>query len=166
MNTCCFSTYGVYIEHPMDWRIFLDPKKGFNRQSGFIRIEDYVPQKGAQISMSINWAAAESNSEVFPQSYCDHFQSQYDKQLKRSAHEIESLDIIEYNGQKAAYIVSGYLGSNKLFQKGNEPVKVLQLAFYDDASARAVVGTVMGRAKAVEEQENYLKKMLLTLKCI
>jgi len=166
MDRCCFSTYGVYIEHPLDWRIFLDPKKGFNRQTGFIRIEDYVPKKGAQVSMSVNWARADSDSDSFPETYYQNLQSQYGRQLKKAPHKIESMEIIHQNGQKAAYIVSGYWGAQKLFHKGDEQIKALQLAFYDDGSSRAVVGTVMGHIAAVEEQEPYLKELLLTLKCI
>ena len=50
-----FSIYGVSIEHPKDWKIFFNPKRTFDYTTGFFRIEDYIPQKGAQVSLSINW---------------------------------------------------------------------------------------------------------------
>ena len=51
-----FSIYGVSIEHPKDWKIFFNPKRTFDYTTGFFRIEDYIPKKGAQVSLSINYA--------------------------------------------------------------------------------------------------------------
>ena len=46
-----FSIYGVSIEHPKDWKIFFNPKRTFDYTTGFFRIEDYIPKKGAQVSI-------------------------------------------------------------------------------------------------------------------
>jgi hypothetical protein len=117
MDRCLFSTYGVCIEHPVSWRIFIDPKVGFNRDAGFIRFEDYVKKHGAQISLSINWQTAESEALVFARNYCESIEAQYQHQFKKKSvkfkrsksvekageserrdYEIERKEIINFNG--------------------------------------------------------------------
>ena len=63
-----FSIYGVSIEHPKDWKIFFNPKRTFDYTTGFFRIEDYIPQKGAQVSLSINWEKVPATTRALPAS--------------------------------------------------------------------------------------------------
>ena len=64
-----FSIYGVSIEHPKDWKIFFNPKRTFDYTTGFFRIEDYIPQKGAQVSLSINWEKVPGDNESFARQF-------------------------------------------------------------------------------------------------
>ena len=111
MEKAVFSIYGVSIEHPMDWKIFFDPKRGCSRSTGFFRIEDFVPQKGAQLSLSLNWEKATSDNESFAHQYAEHIAQEYQKQMKKTPYQIERMEVIDFQGGKAAYIVSEYRGS-------------------------------------------------------
>ena len=62
-----FSIYGISIEHPKSWKLCFDPKRGVSYESGFFRIEDFVPRKGAQLSLSLNWEAVSSDNTTFAQ---------------------------------------------------------------------------------------------------
>lgn len=166
LNRTLFSVYGVSMEHPMDWLIFFDPKRPFNQATGFFRIEDYVPGKGANISLSINWEKTPSNNASFAERYCENIAEQYRRQFKKEPYTIESLAVIDYLDVKAAYIVSEH-GANLgiLRKKATGQVRILQLAFYDEHSGRAVVGSVIGRPGLIRKKEGLLKKFLFTLKC-
>lgn len=161
-----FSIYGVSIKHPADWRIFFDPKRPFHWDTGFFRIEDYVPRKGAQLSLSLNWEKAPGDNETFARQYCENIAGQYQKQLKKTPHRVERMEVVDYLEGKAAFIVSEYLGSPGLMKKKtDEVVRVLQLAFYDEDSGRAVVSSVMGRVERLCEQEALLTELIFSTRC-
>lgn len=167
MDNCIFSVYGISIRHPLNWRVYLDPKRGFNLLGGFIRIENYVSGVGAEVSMSINWDTVPSDSESFPKRYCESIEAQYQKQFKKNhSYGIESAGIINHCGIPAAYVISNCSGSQLLVhnKKDCQAVKVMHLAFYHESTGRAVVGTVIAKKEIVDEQEEFLKSLLFTLR--
>lgn len=161
-----FSIYGVSIEHPKTWKLCFDPKRGVSFQSGFFRIEDFVPKKGAQLSLSLNWEEVPGTNEDFAEKYYENISKQYAKQLKKTPYELETMEIIDFCGGKAAYVVSEYhaaLGFIK--RKSDAPVRVIQLAFYDEESGRAVVSSLMGRPENVQENEEALRELVFSVSC-
>lgn len=165
-NRSLFSIYGVSVEHPMDWLLFFDPKRPFNRTTGFFRIEDYIPKKGANISLSINWEKTPCDNPSFAQRYCENVEAQYRRQFKKEPYLIECSDVIDYLDGKAAYIISEHGANLGIFKKkATEQVRILQLAFYDEGSGRAVVGSVIGSPALIREKELFLKELLFTLRC-
>ena len=166
MEKAVFSIYGVSIEHPMDWKTFFDPKRGCSRSTGFFRIEDFVPQKGAQLSLSLNWEKATSDNESFAHQYAEHIAQEYQKQMKKTPYQIERMEVIDFQGGKAAYIVSEYRGSPGLVKRKTDgSVRTIQLAFYDDPSQRAVVSTLIGRPERVSEEEDLLRELVFSVRC-
>lgn len=166
MEKAVFSIYGVSIEHPMDWKIFFDPKRGCSRNSGFFRIEDFVPKQGAQLSLSLNWEKARGDNESFAYQYAENIAQQYQKQMKKAPYQIEQMEVIDFQGGKAAYIVSEYRGSPGLVRrKTDRPVRTMQIAFYDDVSERAVVSTLIGRPERVLEEEDFLRELVFSVSC-
>lgn len=165
-NRTLFSIYGVSVEHPMDWLIFFDPKRPFNQSTGYFRIEDYVPRKGANLSLSINWEKVPCDNASFAIQYGENIAEQYRRQFRKEPYTIEYLDLIDYLNGKAAFLVSEH-GANLgiLRKKAIDRVRILQLAFYDEHSGRAVVGSVIGRPGLIREKEERLKEFLFTLKC-
>lgn len=165
-NRTLFSMYGVSVEHPEDWLIFFDPKRPFNRTTGFFRIEDYVPRRGASLSLSVNWERASCDNATFAGHYRENISGQYRRQFKKGTYDIQHLDTVEYRGGVAVYMVSEHTSSMGIvLKKPTEQVRILQLAFYDDASGRAVVGSVIGHPGLVQVRETALKKLLFTLSC-
>lgn len=161
-----FSIYGVSIEHPRDWKIFFEPKRAFDYTTGFFRIEDYIPRKGAQISLSINWQMVPSANESFACQYCSNIQAQYQKQMKKTPYQVVTADIIDFLDGKAAYVVSEYLGSSGLVKKKTDSsIRSLQLAFYDEESQRAVVSSVIGKREKIAEEEDFLRGLVFSARC-
>lgn len=161
-----FSVYGISIEHPKRWKICFDPKRAFQFESGFVRIEDFIPRKGAQISLSVNWEKADGDNESFARMYSENISAQYQKQMKKSPYQIEANEIIDFLDGKAVYIVSEYRASPGLVRKKSDgSVRTIQLAFYDEASGRAVVSSVIGFPDKVTEIEEYLHELIFSVKC-
>lgn len=161
-----FSIYDISIEHPKEWKLCFDPKRGVSYESGFFRIEDFVPGRGAQFSLSLNWEKASGTNESFADSYCENISKQYNKQFKRSPYEMEVIETIDFCGGKAAFVVSEYhatLGFVK--RKTDAPVRVLQLAFYDEESGRAVVSSLIGNPETVHENEEALRELVFSVAC-
>ncbi len=160
-----FSIYGVSIEHPKNWKIFFSPKRNVDYSSGFFRIEDYIPKKGAQLSLSINWEKAPGDNESFAHQYCSNLTEQYEKQLKKTPHQIETMEVVDFQGGKAAYVVLEYKASPGLVKKKSDaPVRILQLAFYDEVSGRAVVSSIMGRPETVMADEDFFLDLVFSVK--
>lgn len=166
LDRTLFSIYDISIEHPKSWKICFDPKRGVNYNSGFFRIEDFVPQKGAQLSLSLNWETIPSSNEEFAENYYENITKEYARQMKRTPYEIEIMKVIDFHDGKAAFIVSEYhatLGFVK--RKSDAPVRVIQLAFYDEDTGRAVVSSLMGRPENVREHEELLRELVCSVSC-
>ena len=161
-----FSIYGVSIEHPKDWKIFFNPKRTFDYTTGFFCIEDYIPKKGAQVSLSINWEKVPGDNESFARQYCDNILMQYQRQMKKAPFQVETMEVIDFMDGKAAYIVSEYRASPGLVKKKTDgSVRTMQLAFYDENSGRAVVSSVIGLPDKVAEEEDFLRELVFSVRC-
>lgn len=161
-----FSIYDISIEHPKNWKICFDPKKGTDYTTGFFRIEDFVPRKGARISLSLNWERLPGSNEEFASRFCENISAQYQIQLKKTPYRIETMDVIDFQDGKAAFVVSEYRASLGLVKrKSDSPVRVIQLAYYDEASERAVVVSLMGHPDLVTEHEPLLRELVFSLRC-
>lgn len=159
-----FSVFDISIEHPKNWKIIFSPKTPPDYDNGFIRIEDFIPRKGAQVSLSINWQKVPENSVNFASSYCENIRNQYGKQLKKSSYELETVEIIDFRGKKAAFLITEYQGNVSLMNKKNvESVRTIQLAFYDETTSRAVVSSIIGIPELVKEKEDFLKSLVLSV---
>lgn len=166
MERTLFSIYDISIEHPKSWKLCFDPKRGVTYNSGFFRIEDFVPKKGAQLSLSLNWEAVESTNEEFAENYYANIRQQYARQLKKTPYDIETMEVVDFCGGKAAFVVSEYRASLGLVKrKSDAPVRVLQLAFYDEESGRAVVSSLIGRPDNVRENEETLRELVFSVSC-
>ena len=109
MEKAVFSIYGVSIEHPMDWKIFFDPKRGCSRSTGFFRIEDFVPQKGAQLSLSLNWEKATSDNESFAHQYAEHIAQEYLVKRKTDG-SVRTIQLAFYDDPSQRAVVSTLIG--------------------------------------------------------
>ncbi len=166
MGDYIFSAYGISIMHPSQWRVFFDTKRGFQCRDGFIRIEDSAGKKGAQISLSITWATVSGEPDSFIHRYNENILEQYTQHFKKRAYEIYFMDKILFRNQPAAYIESEYKGGQSLVSRKKDlPVYTMQLAFYHEASGRAVVGTVLGIPEIVKERKRELRELLFSINC-
>ncbi len=162
-----FSIYGLSIEHPKNWNIIFSPKTPPDYNNGFVRIEHFIPKKGADISMSINWQKIETDGDNFASAYCDKIAEQYKKQMKKKHFSIDNKEIMELADKKAAFLSTEYNAEMGLIKKkSKECVKTIQLAFYDRKTKRAVVGTIISTPERLNENYDYFKSMLFTLKPI
>lgn len=161
-----FSVYGISVAHPKTWKLCFDPKRGVSYSSGFFRIEDFVPRKGAQLSLSLNWEQLPGDNESFAEKYCENISEQYKVQMKKSPYQMERMEVIDFCGGKAAFVVSEFRGSLGLVKRASDaPVRVIQLAYYDEDSGRAVVSSLMGRPELVRENEDLLQDLVYSVRC-
>jgi hypothetical protein len=64
-------------------------------------------------------------------------------------------------------VVSQYIASLGLVKSAKDKaVRILQLAFYDEDSRRAVVSSVMGLPERILGQEEFLKELVFSAYCI
>lgn len=76
------------------------------------------------------------------------------------------MEVVDFCGGKAAFVVSEYRASLGLVKrKSDAPVRVLQLAFYDEESGRAVVSSLIGRPDNVRENEEALRELVFSVSC-
>ena len=163
-----FSIYGVTVEYPKAWKIFFDPKKQFDFTHGFFRLEKYQPKVGAEFSMGLNWEKAPSTNEKFPRNYLTNLERGYKKQLGKNQHKIEQMDIIDFRGGKAAFIISEYQGGLGIMPLTKRmklvDVRSMQLAFYDEDSGRAIVNSMLGFTEHFKEEEEALRELVFTVR--
>lgn len=161
------SVFDISIEHPRNWKIIFSPKTPPDYSSGFIRLENFIPRKGAQVSVSVNWQKSESDNESFAFNYCRKIKEEYAKHLKKKPYTLEESEIIDFRGGKAAYIVTEYKAGLGLIRKsGDIPVRTIQLAFYDEGTKRAVVSSVLGLPELVRNREDFLKKLVFSVNSV
>ncbi len=166
MQNCIFSAYGISIQYPPNWRIFFDVKNGFCYQSGLVRIEDFIPKKGAQISMSVQWSEAVSDPQSFAAQCVGNIEAQYKNRLKKRELSIHTKDIIDFCTVPAAFVESEYVGKIQMFSnKQNQAVYIMHLGFYHEASARAVVVSVIGIPEIIKAQKEFLRQLMFSASC-
>ena len=158
------SVFDISIEHPRNWKIIFSPKTPPDYNSGFIRLENFIPRKGAEVSVSVNWQKSENNNEDFARNYCDKIKEEIKKHMKKKQYTLEKSEIIDFRGAKAAYVVTEYKAGLGLVKKsGDIPVRTIQLAFYDESTKRAVVSSVIGLPEVVRSKEDLLKQLVFSV---
>lgn len=165
-DTVLFSIYGISINYPKSWKVFFNPKQAFDYNTGFFRLEDYIPRKGAQISLGINWEKVSGDNESFVSKYCEKINEQFKKQMKKAPFNVETIETVDFLDGKAAYIVTEYKASPGLIKKKSDAfVRSLQLAYYDDNSQRAIVSSIIGWNEKVKAEEEFLKELIFSVRC-
>lgn len=160
------SMYGISIEYPVNWGFGIDPKDPPSNLGGYFRLEDFVPKKGARISMGVNWQKQPSNNQSFAEKYRANLEKQYKKQFKKTHYEINALDEVDFLGNKAVYIESSYIGIKGLVKsKSDRPVKTMQLAYYDDPTQRAVVVSIVGEPDSIDLNYKTLRELMFSVRC-
>lgn len=161
-----FSIYDISIQHPKSWKLCFDPKKGTDYTTGFFRIEDFVPRKGARLSLSLNWERLPGVNADFAARFCENISSQYKIQLKKTPYRIETMETVDFLEGKAAFVISEYRAAlGFLKRRSDPPVRVIQLAYYDEPSQRAVAVSLMGHPDLVKAHEPALRELVFSLRC-
>lgn len=160
------SLYDLSIQHPKSWKLCFDPKRGTDYTTGFFRIEDFVPRKGARLSLSLNWERLPGDNREFASRFLENISDQYRLQLKKTPYRLETAQIIDFLDGQAAFVVSEYQSALGLVRrKSDPPVRVLQLAYYDESSQRAVAVSLMGHPDLVRAHEPSLRELVFSLNC-
>ena len=80
--------------------------------------------------------------------------------------QIESQEIINFRGGKAAFVVSEFRATLGFIKRASDsPVRVLQLGHYDEASGRAVASAMIGHPNLVRTHEMLLRELVCSVKC-
>jgi hypothetical protein len=168
LSNYLFSAYGVSVEHPSSWQIFISPRNNFTKDDGFVKIEEANTETDSEASLGLRWEKGETTSEKFVDSYLDEIESQYKKKLKKeNKYQIISKELIEINGHKGCVVKSNYIGNSGLFNFNgkNIKLKVVQVAFFCENTSRVLVGSITATAEKMDKEYDRLLSILLSIKC-
>lgn len=168
MSNYLFSAYGVSVEHPSSWQVFISPRNNFTRDDGFVKIEEANSEKESEASLGLRWEKGDTTCEKFVDSYLEEIETQYKKKLKKeNKYQIISKDIIDINGHKGCIVNSNYIGNSGLFNFNGKDIelKVLQVAFFCDITSRVLVGSISATAEKMDKEYDELLNILLSIKC-
>lgn len=163
-----FSAYGISIDYLADWRIYVDPKMGFDQTHGLVRIEDFKPKKGAAVSLSINWESTDYQGDDFEENFLNNIDGEFQKQFKKgSRYEIKEKEIITNNGQRHFFTRVDFQGSQSIFQKKDDPmVSMMQIGLHDKANERIIVASILTRPEIMVENEELYRELLISIRTL
>ena len=160
-----FSWYGISVECPADWQIGINPKEPPSTLGGFVRLENFVPRKGSDVSLGINWQKQPTTNLEFAENYAKNLEGQFQKQFRKTPYKITTLEVIDFLDGKAVYSESEHIGVQGLVRsKKDQAVKTIQLAYYDEPSKHVVVLSIIGTHEIFETEYEALKEIIFSLK--
>lgn len=167
-DTMLFSAYGVSIQHPQTWSIYINPTKSFAFHDGLVKIDkNSSSKKDSSISLTLRWARPESPVSI--DEYIEELQSQYTKKQqknKRDYYEILSVEPVLLD--HSSYLVhSTFIANHALYRSWGkeEQVDCLQLCTFCDLTGRLIVATIHASPEEMSSNLSYYKEILYTLKC-
>lgn len=163
-----YSAYGISINHPQEWRIYVNPNRPFSAHDGSIKIEDMRAELSSQVSFCIKWERDDSVQPDFAQRYLEQIEAQYKRNFKKeNQYCMFEKEFITLNGHDACFIHSALNANTHVFKAIGRTIRleILQCALFCDESKRIVVGTITASSDYIQKNFNDLKKMLFTLHC-
>lgn len=162
-----FTLYGIGIQHPQDWQIFINPNNKFTFDEGLVKIDKATTEKKSAASLSIRWAKMKENVNLHE--YVTELERQFQKKEKKSRNK-DRYKIIEKKkctiDEKQAYLIESEFVANhsiyRIFGK-DELVRVLQIAFYSEQTGRMVVASLSTTSEELAKSEENFMDILTSL---
>ena len=162
-----FSTFGLSVEHPEDYKIWFNPNRPFYKDEGEFRLDKLTKEKDEEVSMTIGWWHEDDELENFAENFLNEVEKQFEKASKKGGYKTFSKEIIEFRGHNAAFVYSGAIGSSHVFKAVGKKVQLqtLQLAWFCKESERTIIASIFAPSTYMKEHYPELKEMLFSLKC-
>ncbi|GGB54461.1 hypothetical protein GCM10011409_35090 [Lentibacillus populi] len=161
------NAYGIGIQHPRDWQIFINPNNKFTFNEGLIKIDKITISKRASTSLSLRWASMKKDVNLHD--YVDELEKQFQKKEKRSRHK-DRYKITEkikcaVDGKDAYLLKNEFVANHSIYRVfgKNELVKVLQMLFYSERTSRMLVATLSTTPEELVENEDTFIEILSSL---
>lgn len=163
-----FSTYGISIEHPDDWQIYICPGKTFAYHDGMVKIDKSGNKKKAlQTSLAVRWARTEKPIDIHK--YIEEMKNQYERKQKKNkadSYAIYSIDPVDHI--HPAYMVhSGFRANHSIYRilGKDEDVECLQLSTFCEETGRIVIATITAVPVVMQNSMAEYKATLKSLRC-
>lgn len=163
-----FSVYGISIEHPKDWEVFVNPNKSFTKNKGLFKIQEPSTNKDDQISLGMQWNHAEMNSEDFILKYSEEIETQYKKRFKKTEkYNLLEKKIVDISGHDSIFIKSKIVANHGIYRalRKNETLYIIQVSLLDDYSSRIIACSVTMTEQKFENEKDIIYDILKSIKC-
>ncbi len=162
-----FSAFGMSINHPADYKLWINPNRPFYEDEGELRFDRMTNNKEEEVSVSVGWWTEAEKMSNFAENFISEVDKQFGKSIKKGNYEFFEKEVIEHRGHEAAYVYSGVLGSSHVFKTIGKKVQLqtLQLAWFCEESKKTVIGTVIAPSHYVQQKYHELKEILFSIEC-
>lgn len=163
-----FSVFGISMDIPGNWLIYPQrSREDLTYESGCYKFEENR-NRTTSISVGVRWETEDTTAEEFIENYIKGMEAQYKKKQKKNIEfsVVEKEILTLENGYKACIIQCEYKASAGLFMSTSKVsrVRVLNLAYYDEKTHRAIIGTIVAKPDKMEENIDYYKSLLTNIK--
>ena len=159
---CRFEAYGVSVNYPSQWRIYIPQRQSFCQEDGTLKFDD-VAGTDSRASLTLSWEQA-GPIEGFAANYLESAEKNYQKKVKGRC-QILKKKLIHTHGHEAGFLharLSSSTHAFKIMGKSLE-LEVMQLAYYCADSGRIMMGTIIAEHTYFVKNMNCLKEMLLSI---
>lgn len=167
-----FQVYGVGIDHPDSWRVFVNPSKNFEYFDGQVKIDHSMDKTSAdkEISLSLRWARL--NNTITLDDYINEITKQYklkQKKNKRDSYKILSIDNVITNAKKKAYIIKSQIIANHSIYRvlrNNEMFKSSEIVIFSPESGRIAFAVISSKSDIFDNNQKLFERILFSFDCI
>ena len=162
---CKFEAYGIGVEHPAEYRIYINQNQKFRFEEGCVKFDNPEEAEDSRASLTISWEPAE-NCEGFSENYLRCVEEHYQKKVK-NRYRIMEKQIIDLHGHEAAFIHSRLASATHIFKAMGKSIvlEIMQTACYCPQTKRCIFATVMAQSDYFQKHLQELKHMLLNIGC-
>lgn len=168
MNQIRMNVYGVSIEHPVDWQIYINSQNKFSFNEGLIKIDKVDGEKKNQISLTIRWAKMKKDINL--EDYIEELEKQFRKKEKKSRHK-DSYKIMDkkrwmIDGKEAYFLHNQFQANHNVYRflGKDELVETLQIVYYSKETKRMIIGTLLTTPEELRVSKTELMNILSSLR--
>ncbi len=167
INSVPLNIYGIRINHPVDWQVFVNPNSKFTFDEGLIKVDKVKGSQKAKASLSIRWA--KMVDDITLDEYVEELEKQFKWKEKRSRrkdrYKIVSKSKIQMNGTEGCLLENEFVANHSIYRifGKDELVKVLQVFFYSKETKRMVVASMSMSPEELKRNRDQFVEILTTL---
>lgn len=161
---CLFQAYGISVNYPSEWRIYIPQNQSFSLDDGILKFDD-IAGADSRASFTLSW---EKTAPVtgFAGGYLKSAEKNYAKKVKGRCRILEK-ELTEINGHEAGFLRALLSSNTHVFKAMGKllELEVMQAAFYCPCSSRIVMGTMIAKQDYFEKNRECLMEMVMGIQC-
>lgn len=161
---CLFQAYGISVNYPSEWRIYIPQNQSFSLDDGMLKFDD-IAGADSRASFTLSWEKSKPVTG-FAAGYLDSAEKNYAKKVKGRCKILEK-ELTVINGHEAGFMRALLSSGTHVFKAMGKAVEleVMQAAFYCPDSGRIVMGTMIAQQAYFEKNREDLREMVMGIKC-